>query len=463
MAKSQSSSRGFSPLDIQVELLESRWLLSGLGHGQSLPGPFLPPAEFSGVLPVSSMPTNFEPTVAPGIRAAQDPSIVGDSDPPPERVHSTPRFAESSVSPSSGALNRSRAVDDSSGTEPPPLAGATASGSAAPTAATPGATAAPMAGDGAMPVIPGRGAGTYGREVAATRVSDAAARVSDEAGSPRGGPDGAGRAYGLAVVQGHAAAAVEGEDRDARPNVSGSGNAQLPAGLLMEAKAIGPFASEVTRDVSPAFNPGGSPIGPASPRVTPGSFAPPSDRLGSESHTRVALLRPGLPSRFEWGQPDDDPLGMPTIPMTAPSDREVQDSPGASRIADRIPARSGVLADESSGVPRLTRGSGGLIPGSALRSTRLRGELSPEAIDLEADPAPSSFRDLLRELEKLRDQMESAGETAIGWLFDRKISELLLLAIVVAVTVEITRRELWYAEVYPPAVDGEGFPVPRMV
>jgi len=113
-------------------------------------------------------------------------------------------------------------------------------------------------------------------------------------------------------------------------------------------------------------------------------------------------------------------------------------------------------------VSQLAPESGDPLPESLAKLTRLFGQLFPEAIALRAVPM-ATVQGLLRELEGLRDQLQSAGGSAIDWLVDREVVEWLLLALVVAVTAEIVRREFWHAEEDLPLIDGEGAQIPWLV
>jgi len=69
---------------------------------------------------------------------------------------------------------------------------------------------------------------------------------------------------------------------------------------------------------------------------------------------------------------------------------------------------------------------------------------------------------LLQDLENLRDQLRSSGESALGWLFEHEISRWILLGIVVAVTLEVARREIRHSRAERRLVDARAAEIPWM-
>lgn len=559
MAKPHSTSRGRSPLVIDVELLESRLLLSGVGVRSSLP-PLSPlPADPAAEIYPSSSSADSEPAASLEEDTAssdpQSPVLVDDPDAPPEAVQAVSPVSTTEITPPVEEPSEARAADNSTGAEAGPDASGIPLESAGPLGLDPDGTDY----GGATPASPGPDAPDMGAEISpaqensqtvapwdsavvtasteelvvtvAESESDATASASDlamadavaiasdvavmepsvdvaasasdvaVAGSSADAAadasdlavagvtanasgvamadamasgfdlavagssvDAAASASGLAVAQEQAGPAVGNEASNADSGAVGSENADLPPGLsLVKARGLDPSAAAQSGDLPPALSLGRSSVGSPGAGFNPGSTAPRSQRLRLESNSHPFPLFSGVPSLEGWGQFDAAPLGMLSIPITAPFNQGGRDGLNSSGVVNPRPALAGKLTSGSGDALQFVRAPGDPVMAWARSWTRHRDNLSPEVVGLESEPASFPVQAMLRDLENLRDQLRSAGEHAIGWLFDREISEGILLAIVGLVAAEITRREFWHAEVNPQWVDDEGGRLPWMV
>lgn len=403
MAKSHPINRGRPPLVVQVELLEDRRLLSGLGYGHLRHEPFTPAADFSAPIPFSTTPSD---SFSKEVSLAQRHAFGGEPVAPP--------------SESAGQGGREH--------------------DAKPVGTKPGA---PSVGP-----------------------KNSQAQPSHEGTAPPGRSLETGRAHGFANANERAAAGGK-QSAGTNPRTAEPKEERIPQGLLVAASAPDAPDSAPTTDSSSAPVLGQVPSAPPATGLNLGSASARTDRPNSKSYGRTSLLLSDLPFSdllaLSLGTEfDAEALGIPSNRMPAPAEMQSGESPATSEPARQGRAQAVGLSDQPRGEIRLVREPGDRDTVSALPSPVDPGHSSPET-GLEAESASYPAQALLRELEKLRDQLQSAGESAIGWLFDRDISEWILLTLVVAVAVEITRRELWHAEAEPSLVDGEGFQSPWMV
>jgi hypothetical protein len=163
----------------------------------------------------------------------------------------------------------------------------------------------------------------------------------------------------------------------------------------------------------------------------------------------------------DWAQSEEGLLGLVADLLTTRSGSEGRDGTIKVQIVNQAGLQVGKSPNGASDVSNSETAPDERISIAGRRSTRLRTERSTEAVELQAGPA-YSMEALLRDLENLRDQLQSTGEYAIGWLFDQEISRWLLLGIVVAVTLETARRELRHSRADRPLIDAQGTTVPWM-